>query len=70
MLFFQGTRDSLCKLDILEPILQNLSPVPDLHIIEGGDHSFKVLKKLNRSEEDVYDEVIMKSSQWITDKTQ
>ncbi|NOQ36285.1 MAG: hypothetical protein GQ569_10370 [Methylococcaceae bacterium] len=65
MLFFQGTRDSLCKLEILKPLLKNLNPVPHLHIIEGGDHSFKVLKRLKRSEDEVFEELITTSVQWI-----
>ncbi len=65
MLFFQGTRDSLCELDILRPILEKLDPQPTLHIIEGGDHSFKLLKRLNRSYESVLQELVVKSVEWI-----
>ena len=65
MLFFQGTRDNLCKLDALEPILAHLKPLARLHIIEGGDHSFKVLKRLKRSEDEIFKELITESSQWI-----
>jgi uncharacterized protein len=65
MLFFQGTRDSLCKLDILRENLRYLQPAPELHIIEGGDHSFKVLKRLNRSEQSVWQEIAEHSSQWM-----
>ncbi|MBL6986910.1 MAG: alpha/beta fold hydrolase [Methylobacter sp.] len=69
MLFFQGTRDSLCKLDILKPLLTSLSPSPRLHIIDGGDHSFKVLKKLQRNEDEVFNELIISSAQWINENT-
>ncbi len=65
LLFFQGTRDSLCKLEVLEPLLSTLTPKPILHIIEGGDHSFKVLKKLNRGETEVLSEVVETSTTWI-----
>jgi predicted alpha/beta-hydrolase family hydrolase len=65
MLFFQGTRDSLCKLDVFTPLLNTLDPVPTLHIIEGGDHSFKMLKKSNRNEESVLNEVVSRSVEWI-----
>ena len=65
MLFFQGTRDSLCKLDRLQSVLAVLTPQPDLHIIEGGDHSFKTLKSLNRSERSVWDEIVQTSTEWI-----
>ena len=65
MLFFEGTRDSLCKLDILRGILNPLHPKPELHIIEGGDHSFKVLKRLNRDEQSVWTEIAQHSGKWI-----
>jgi hypothetical protein len=37
-LFLSGTRDQLCRLDLLKPVL---APVPSacLHVVEGGDHS-------------------------------
>ena len=65
MLFFQGTRDSLCKLEKLQAVLTSFQPAPVLHIIEGGDHSFKVLKKLNRTEQEVLEEVASQTVQWI-----
>lgn len=66
MLFFQGTRDSLCKLDRLYECIDTLPNPPRVHIIEGGDHSFKVLKKLNRSQDEVMQEVIETSAKWIS----
>lgn len=65
VLFIQGTRDNLCKLDNLRPILDEITPSPDLQIIDGGDHSFKALKSLNRSEWSVWDEIIRISADWI-----
>lgn len=37
-LFVQGTRDPMCDLDKLRPILEQL-PHARLHVVEGGDHS-------------------------------
>lgn len=65
MLFFQGTRDTLCKLDKLQHCLEQLDPVPELYIIDGGDHSFKVLKRLQRSEQSVWEEIARHSGAWI-----
>lgn len=65
MLFFQGSRDSLCELEVFRPILNNLPTYPDLYVIEGGDHSFKMLKRFNRSDESVRQELIEKSAAWI-----
>lgn len=65
MLFFAGTRDPLCTLDLLKATLQRLPATTQLHVIEGGDHSFKVLKKLGRSEREIWDEIIATSAQWV-----
>ena len=68
MLFFQGTRDSLCHLDTFKPLLKTLTPEPVLHIIEGCDHSFRLLKRIDRSEQSVFDEIIKASIDWIREK--
>lgn len=57
MLFVQGTRDRLADLDLLLPVLKDLGDRTRLHIVEGGDHSFHVLKRSGRTEKDVVDEI-------------
>lgn len=63
MLFIQGSRDSLCRLDLLQPILAAL-PSARLHRIEGGDHSFKLLKRLQRSQTEMIAEVAAATDAW------
>ena len=65
MLFFAGTRDALCQLDLLRPTLSRLRSPTTLHIIEGGDHSFNVPKSLRRAPESVWDEIIETSATWL-----
>ncbi|MEN8261290.1 MAG: alpha/beta family hydrolase [Pseudomonadota bacterium] len=65
MLFFQGTRDSLCRLELLKPVLKTIPGAVELHIVEGGDHSFKVLKRSARSEEDVMNEIVDTTVEWM-----
>ena len=65
MLFVQGTRDSLCSLEDLRPILGELSAPATLHVVEGGDHSFKVLKRSGRSEESVFKELVDTCRAWL-----
>ncbi len=38
-LFVQGTRDPLCPLDQLIPLLDSIPTHTELHIVESGDHS-------------------------------
>jgi uncharacterized protein len=45
MLFVQGTRDGFGAPDELTPLLRTLKPVPTLHEVPNGDHSFKLSKK-------------------------
>jgi len=45
ILFVQGTRDSLCPVDLLERVRAEMGTPTFLHIIEGGDHSLTVSKR-------------------------
>lgn len=42
VLIVQGRRDTFGTPDELAPVLAKMSPAPDVLVIEGGDHSFKV----------------------------
>jgi len=44
ILFVQGTRDSLCPLDLLERVRAEMKAPNFLHSVEGGDHSLRVPK--------------------------
>jgi len=65
MLFIQGSRDPLCELAKLEAFLARLPDRATLHVIEGGDHSFRLLKRGGRSEREVWDEVVGVIASWI-----
>jgi uncharacterized protein len=45
ILFVQGTRDSLCPLDLLQNVRNEMKAPNFLHVVEGGDHSLQVAKK-------------------------
>jgi pimeloyl-ACP methyl ester carboxylesterase len=45
ILFVQGTRDSLCPLDLLEHVRKEMKALNLLHVVEGGDHSLLVRKR-------------------------
>ncbi|MHC4052038.1 alpha/beta hydrolase family protein [Bradyrhizobium sp. 25ACV] len=65
MLFLQGTRDGLADLAYLKPVVEKLGPKATLHEVEGGDHSFAVLKKSGRSNDEALTEVLDTLSAWI-----
>lgn len=65
MLFFAGTRDSLCDLDLLRPVLSHLKTAWDLEIVEGGDHSFNLPKSYEKSKSEVDLQVLNKILEWL-----
>jgi uncharacterized protein len=50
MLFVQGSRDTFGTPAELAPVLARMSPAPDIHVVEGGDHSFKVSRNAERQQ--------------------
>ncbi len=64
MLFLQGTRDSLADLDLLRPVCKGLGERATLKVVEGGDHSFHVLKRSGRTDAEVLDELAGSVDSW------
>lgn len=65
MLFLQGTRDGLADLGHLEPVIKRLGAKATLHEVAGGDHSFAVLKKSGRTNDEALIEVLDTLAAWI-----
>lgn len=51
-LFVQGTRDSLCPVELLESVRAQMTAPNFLHVVESGDHSLRVTKKYSQAEAD------------------
>ena len=65
MLFFAGTRDTLCDMSMLHNVLKNLSAPWTLGIIEGGDHSFHIPQSMKIAESEVYDRIVKVAGKWM-----
>jgi hypothetical protein len=57
MLFLQGTRDALADLSLLTPITDALGARGHLHLVDGADHGFHVLKRSGRTDDEVQGEL-------------
>lgn len=64
MLFLAGTRDKLADLDLLRPVIDRLGGKATLHVLEGADHSFEVLKRTGRTAADVLVELARTVDTW------
>lgn len=65
LLFLQGTRDALADLELLHPALELLPRKAELHVVEGGDHSFSVLKRSGRTPAEVLAEIGQAVADWV-----
>jgi uncharacterized protein len=65
VLCLNGTRDALCRRDLMEPLVSRLAGHWTMHWLEGADHSFHVLKRSGRTDSDVLQEMADASSAWM-----
>lgn len=66
MLFLQGTRDRLARLELLSPVLDPLANAK-LEVFEGADHSFNVLKSIGTTPDEMYGTLADVISSWAAD---
>ena len=64
MLVIQGSRDTFGTPDELRPVFEALTPPATLHVIDGGDHSFKVARAGGRQGA-IDEEVRRTAAEWM-----
>lgn len=65
MLFLQGTRDALADLMLMGSVTERLGALATLHVVDGADHSFAVLKRSGRTNAEVLDELADTTTAWL-----
>ena len=68
LLFFAGTRDTFCDLDLLRIVLGRMKNNWNLEVIDGGDHSLGLLKSANMTQHEVYAHVLQTMAAWVKTK--
>ncbi len=66
VLCFNGTRDGLCRRDLMEQVIARLRPSWTQHWIEAADHSFHVTRSSGRNDADVLEEVGAATESWLS----
>ncbi|TMA49302.1 MAG: hypothetical protein E6J83_01955 [Deltaproteobacteria bacterium] len=64
MLFVQGTRDALCDFERLREVLRGV-PGAALHVVEGGDHSFRLPRRNGKPEQAVWADIVGAVVRWL-----
>jgi predicted alpha/beta-hydrolase family hydrolase len=67
MLFLQGTRDELAKLELLQPLIKQLGTLATLKLLQDADHSFHVPARTGRKDPEVRAEMLDALAAWIAD---
>jgi predicted alpha/beta-hydrolase family hydrolase len=65
VLCLNGTRDALCRRDLMENTLRTVTAPWTMHWIEGADHSFHVLRSSGRTDAQVDEEVKQAVGRWL-----
>lgn len=65
MLFLSGTRDTLAQLDLFEPLIESLGAHARLHLLDTGNHGYKILKRTRTVEMDIFEEISTVAKAWI-----
>ena len=65
MMFLQGTRDELAKLELLQPLIDQLGAHSTLKLLQDADHSFHVPARSGRKDADVRAEMLDALVDWI-----
>lgn len=64
MLFLQGTRDAFADLALLRPVVEELGRKATLHVVEGADHSFHLLKSSGKTDAEGLRELTQTVASW------
>jgi hypothetical protein len=65
VLCLNGTRDALCRRDLMERVLQRVGDNWTMHWLDGADHSFHVLKSSGRTDAEVLAEIGKTGALWL-----
>jgi predicted alpha/beta-hydrolase family hydrolase len=65
VLCLNGTRDSLCRRDLMDAVVARLSSSFRMHWLDGADHSFHVPKASGRSDAEVLNEIGDATQRWL-----
>ena len=65
ILFLQGTRDELAKLELLQPLIDQLGARATLKLLQDADHSFHVPARTGRKDAEVRAEMLDALAAWI-----
>lgn len=68
MLFIQGTSDPLATFSMIQDVVEGLGSLARLHVVEGGDHSFRV-RGARRPDEEIGRELGQVAATFIKEVT-
>ncbi|MGQ0537940.1 MAG: alpha/beta hydrolase family protein [Gemmatimonadaceae bacterium] len=65
VLCFNGTRDTMCRRDLMERALERVTTRWQMHWLDGADHGFHVLKRSGKTDAAVLSEIAAAAALWV-----
>jgi predicted alpha/beta-hydrolase family hydrolase len=65
MLFFEGTRDPFCDLNLMDNVLNKVTAPVKLEVVDNGDHGFNLPKSDTRPQEEIYSRMTQTCLDWL-----
>lgn len=65
MLFFEGTRDPFCDLELMDDVLNQITAPVRLEVVNNGDHGFNLPKADPRPQEEIYTQMVTTCLDWL-----
>ncbi|MEL6675904.1 MAG: alpha/beta family hydrolase [Bacteroidota bacterium] len=66
MLFLSGDRDTFTQRDLYIPLIESLGEKARLHLLETGNHGYKILKRTRTNPEDIFTEMGGVVDDWLS----
>lgn len=65
MLFVSGSRDELCRLDLLQVVLRRLGELASLEVLDGADHGFRLAGETPEQHRALLDRLASRTAAWL-----
>lgn len=65
MLFLTGSKDRLCRLDLLDRVRADVRVPTEVHVVQDGDHSLDVPARVGRTRPEIQAELLEVTARWL-----
>jgi predicted alpha/beta-hydrolase family hydrolase len=65
MLFFTGSKDRMCRVELIEQVLRQVPAKTEHRVVEDGDHSLDLPKRDPVRRDEVHTYILDETTDWL-----